>query len=45
MSSGTHSHRRSHRFERSADFESTVASTNRVAELILNSAAGRSSAT
>jgi phenylalanyl-tRNA synthetase beta chain len=30
----------SHRFERSADFESTVASTNRVAELILNSGGG-----
>jgi phenylalanyl-tRNA synthetase beta chain len=30
----------SHRFERGADFESTVASTNRVAELILNSGGG-----
>jgi phenylalanyl-tRNA synthetase beta chain len=30
----------SHRFERGADFESTVASTNRVAELILASAGG-----
>ena len=29
----------SHRFERGADFESTVVSTNRVAELILDSAA------
>jgi phenylalanyl-tRNA synthetase beta chain len=31
----------SHRFERGADFESTVASTNRVAELILASGGGR----
>ena len=30
----------SHRFERGADFASTVASTNRVAELILNSGGG-----
>ncbi len=30
----------SHRFERGADFESTVASTNRVAELILSSGGG-----
>ena len=30
----------SHRFERGADFESTVVSTNRVAELILNSGGG-----
>ncbi len=30
----------SHRFERGADFESTVPSTNRVAELILQSSAG-----
>ena len=30
----------SHRFERGADFESTVPSTNRVAELILNSGGG-----
>ncbi len=30
----------SHRFERGADFESTVLSTNRVAELILNSGGG-----
>jgi phenylalanyl-tRNA synthetase beta chain len=30
----------SHRFERGADFESTVASTNRVAELILGSGGG-----
>ncbi|MGB9235031.1 MAG: phenylalanine--tRNA ligase subunit beta [Terriglobales bacterium] len=30
----------SHRFERGADFESTVISTNRVAELILNSGGG-----
>jgi phenylalanyl-tRNA synthetase beta chain len=30
----------SHRFERGADFESTVASTNRAAELILNSGGG-----
>ena len=30
----------SHRFERGADFESTVASTNRVAELIHNSGGG-----
>ncbi|MGD0793231.1 MAG: phenylalanine--tRNA ligase subunit beta [Terriglobales bacterium] len=30
----------SHRFERGADFESTVSSTNRVAELILASGAG-----
>src|SRR5277367_4675890 len=30
----------SHRFERGADFESTVVSTNRVAELILASGAG-----
>jgi phenylalanyl-tRNA synthetase beta chain len=30
----------SHRFERGADFESTVASTNRVAELILESGGG-----
>jgi phenylalanyl-tRNA synthetase beta chain len=30
----------SHRFERGADYESTVVSTNRVAELILNSAGG-----
>jgi len=30
----------SHRFERGADYESTLASTNRVAELILNSGAG-----
>jgi phenylalanyl-tRNA synthetase beta chain len=30
----------SHRFERGADFESTVPSTNRVAELILQSGAG-----
>jgi phenylalanyl-tRNA synthetase beta chain len=30
----------SHRFERGADFESTVPSTNRVAELILESGAG-----
>src|SRR5207245_8287966 len=30
----------SHRFERGADFESTVASTNRVAELILASGGG-----
>jgi phenylalanyl-tRNA synthetase beta chain len=30
----------SHRFERGADFESTVPSTNRVAELILDSGAG-----
>ena len=30
----------SHRFERGADFESTVASTNRVAELILDSGGG-----
>ncbi len=30
----------SHRFERGADFESTVVSTNRVAELILNSGSG-----
>ncbi|MFZ0686953.1 MAG: phenylalanine--tRNA ligase subunit beta [Terriglobales bacterium] len=30
----------SHRFERGADFESTVASANRVAELILNSGGG-----
>src|SRR5580765_7164237 len=30
----------SHRFERGADFESTVPSTNRVAELILSSAGG-----
>jgi phenylalanyl-tRNA synthetase beta chain len=30
----------SHRFERGADFESTVASTNRVAELILTSGGG-----
>jgi phenylalanyl-tRNA synthetase beta chain len=30
----------SHRFERGADFESTVASTNRVAELILSSCGG-----
>jgi phenylalanyl-tRNA synthetase beta chain len=31
----------SHRFERGADFESTVVSTNRVAELILNSGGGK----
>jgi len=31
----------SHRFERGADFESTVPSTQRVAELILNSGGGR----
>jgi len=31
----------SHRFERGADFESTVASTNRVAELILASGGGK----
>src|SRR5215468_4397472 len=30
----------SHRFERGADYESTLVSTNRVAELILNSAGG-----
>jgi len=30
----------SHRFERGADFESTVASTNRVAELIISSGGG-----
>ena len=30
----------SHRFERGADFESTIASTNRVAELILESGGG-----
>jgi phenylalanyl-tRNA synthetase beta chain len=30
----------SHRFERGADFESTMVSTNRVAELILNSGGG-----
>jgi phenylalanyl-tRNA synthetase beta chain len=30
----------SHRFERGADFESTIVSTNRVAELILNSGGG-----
>ena len=30
----------SHRFERGADFESTIPSTNRVAELILNSGGG-----
>ena len=30
----------SHRFERGADFESTIASTNRVAELILDSGGG-----
>ena len=30
----------SHRFERGADYESTVVSTNRVAELILNSGGG-----
>ncbi len=30
----------SHRFERGADFESTVPSTNRVAELVLNSGGG-----
>src|SRR5258707_3822284 len=30
----------SHRFERGADFESTIASTNRVAELILTSGGG-----
>ena len=30
----------SHRFERGADFESTVVSTNRVAELIVNSGGG-----
>jgi phenylalanyl-tRNA synthetase beta chain len=30
----------SHRFERGADFESTVPSTNRVAELIINSGGG-----
>jgi phenylalanyl-tRNA synthetase beta chain len=30
----------SHRFERGADYESTLASTNRVAELILNSGGG-----
>ena len=30
----------SHRFERGADFESTVPSTNRVAELILASGGG-----
>jgi phenylalanyl-tRNA synthetase beta chain len=30
----------SHRFERGADFESTIVSTNRVAELILNSGRG-----
>ena len=31
----------SHRFERGADFESTVVSTNRVAELILESGSGK----
>jgi phenylalanyl-tRNA synthetase beta chain len=30
----------SHRFERGADYESTLVSTNRVAELVLNSAGG-----
>jgi phenylalanyl-tRNA synthetase beta chain len=30
----------SHRFERGADYESTISSTNRVAELILNSGGG-----
>jgi phenylalanyl-tRNA synthetase beta chain len=35
----------SHRFERGADFESTVVSTNRVAELILSSCGGSSGGT